>query len=135
MSSTPRKLIVLDGDDDLALQAKRVFGGWLFVVPVRNPRRAIGMLEVDPSVQAIITEQVMRGANGVDLLDSIRTMRPGVRRVMLTSYSDLASIVGGLHSGAIQCLIQKPVTDAELLTAVCPQAARQSLQLKLASAS
>jgi eukaryotic-like serine/threonine-protein kinase len=105
------------------------------VVPVRNPRRAIGMLEVDPSVQAIITEQVMRGANGVDLLDSIRTMRPGVRRVMLTSYSDLASIVGGLHSGAIQCLIQKPVTDAELLTAVCPQAARRSLQLKLASAS
>lgn len=135
MRSIPRKLIVLDGDDDLALQAKRVFGGWLFVVPVRNPCRAIGMLEVDPSIQAIITEQVMRGANGVDLLDSIRTMRPDVRRVMLTSYSDLASIVGGLHSGAIQCLIQKPVTDAELLTAVCPQAARQSGQLKLASAS
>ena len=32
----------------------------------------------------------------------------------------LAGIIGGLHSGIIQHLVQLPIKDAELLSAVCP---------------
>ena len=69
----------------------------------------------------VITEHVLRTATGVSLLESARTMRPAARRVLLTTYHDLASIVAGLHSGAIDRLVSKPFTVAELLHAILPE--------------
>lgn len=126
MRYQPPKLVVLDGDEAVLRQVGRVFGGHFIVLQVRNPRRAIGLLEGDKYIRAILTEQVMRSADGVELLESIRTMRPDVRRVLLTTYTDLATIVSGLHSGAVQCLVQKPASDAELIAAVCPELAQRA---------
>ena len=123
MRLQPPKLIALDQDDAVLRQVSRVFGGTFLVVQVRNPSRAIGLLDIDASIRAIVTEQVMRTADGVELLETVRTRRPDIRRVMLTTYTDLASIVAGIHSGAIQCLVQKPASDADLFAAVCPEAA------------
>jgi hypothetical protein len=39
----------------------------------------------------------------------------------MTTYHDLAGIVAGLHSGAIERLVQKPFTRAELMTALLPE--------------
>ena len=122
------KLLALDNDDEVLQQIARVIGGYYLVLQVRNPRRAMGLLEIDPDIRVFITEQVMRSADGVELLASVRSMRPDVRRIMLTTYTDLAAIVAGLHSGAVQCLVQKPVSDSELLGTVCPEiAARTAL--------
>ncbi|HXE54217.1 MAG TPA: response regulator [Tepidisphaeraceae bacterium] len=126
MRQLPPKLLVLDNDEAVLSQAARVFGGYFVVLQVRNPARAMGLLEGDKNIRAILTEQVMRSADGVDLLESIRTMRPDVRRVLLTTYTDLATIVSGLHSGAVQCLVQKPASDAELIAAVCPELAQRA---------
>jgi serine/threonine-protein kinase len=134
MRPQSRKIIVLDSDEQLLRQVSRVFGGLFLVAHVRNPRRVIGLIESDTHVTAVITEQIMSSGDGVELLETIRTLRPAIRRVMLTGYSDLASIIGGLHSGAIQCLLQKPATDTELLTGVCPEVAQRAAQLRRASA-
>lgn len=124
-----RKVILLDNDDQVVRQVSRVFGGVFIVVHVQNPRTVIGLLETDDAIAAVISEQVLRSGAGVDLLASVRSFRPQVRRVMLTGYADLAAIVGGLHSGAIQSLLHKPAGDAELLSAVCPELSdRASLQ-------
>ncbi|HSU66635.1 MAG TPA: response regulator, partial [Tepidisphaeraceae bacterium] len=125
MNRSNRKILLLDGEDELIRQISRVFGGIFVTLHVRNPGRAIGLVETDPNVSAVITEQVMRCGDGVQLLESIRTLKPAIRRVMITSYSDLSRIVEGLHSGAIQSLLQRPATDAELLVAVCPEAAQR----------
>lgn len=126
MRPIPPKLLVLDSDDVVLKQVGRVFAGYFLVVPVRSPSRALGLLDGDRHIRAMITDQVMRSAQGVELLETVRTMRPDVRRVLLTTYTDLASIVMGLHSGAVQMLVQKPATDAELLAAVCPEVIQQS---------
>ena len=121
MSRTAPRLLVLDDDQAVVAQMSRLFGAYYTVVPLSNPMRAMAMLESDEDVRAFVTEQVMRFGDGVELLSSARSIRPDVRRVMLTNYSDLASIVGGLHSGAIQQLVQKPANDAELLLAIAPE--------------
>src|SRR5258708_33174627 len=92
-----RKMLLLEGEDDLSRQVSHVFGGSFVVARFRNPRSAIGMLSDDPDICAIITEQVMRGADGVVLLESIRTMRPLDRRILVTRYPQLPRIGGGLH--------------------------------------
>ena len=45
------------------------------------------------------------------------------RRILMTTYHDLPSIVAGLHSGAIERLVQKPFTAAELMAAILPEGA------------
>jgi DNA-binding NtrC family response regulator len=129
-----RKIILLDGDEPLMQQVSRVFGGAFRVLHVRNPTRAMGLVEADSQVAAVITEQVMRGGDGVQLLETIRTLCPQIRRVMVTGYADLSSIVAGLHSGAVQCLVQKPATDAELVTAIYPEIAERAAQMRKAIA-
>ncbi|MDT7612364.1 MAG: hypothetical protein QOG96_6867 [Pseudonocardiales bacterium] len=129
------RLLILDDDQAVLAQVGWLFGPYYTVVQLSNPMRAMALVESDPGVSVFLTEQVMRFGNGVELLDGVRTVRPGVRRVMLTNYSDLASIVGGLHSGAIQHLVQKPANDAELLAAVAPELMQsRTAWLKRASA-
>jgi two-component system response regulator RegA len=134
MHHSRRKIILLDNEDPVARQVSRVFGGAFIVVNVQNPRTVIGLLETDDSIVAVIAEQVLRCGAGVDLLETVRSFRPQVRRVMLTGYSDLAAIVVGLHSGAVQCLLHKPAGDGELLAAVCPEVAERAAARRKASA-
>lgn len=129
-----RTLIVLDGDDHAVRQVSKVLSGACLITHVRNSRSAIAMIESDPHIGAIITEQVMRSGDGVQLLETVRTLRPQVRRIILTTYTDLATIIQGLHSGAIQTLVQKPIVDSELLAAVCPELARVDALPRRASA-
>lgn len=129
-----RRIILLDSDDHAFRQVSRVFGGTFMVVHVHNPRSVIGLLETDPTVIGIITEHVLRFGAGVDLLEIVRSFRPQVRRVMLTGYRDLAAIAVGVQSGAVQCLLHKPVGDAELLMAVCPEVAERAASRRKASA-
>jgi two-component system response regulator RegA len=125
MAIRTAKLLALDEDDSALAQIARVASGYYSVMQLKSPSRALGLLEADPSIEVFVTEHVMRFGNGVELLETVRTMRPEVRRVMLTNYSDLAGIVLGLHSGAIQQLVQKPAGDLELLHAISPAVAQQ----------
>lgn len=125
MALRTTKLLALDEDESTLAQIARVASGYFSVLQLKSPSRAIGLLEADHSIEVFLTEHVMRFGNGVELLETVRTMRPEVRRVMLTSYSDLTGILLGLHSGAIQTLVQKPAGDLELLQAIRPAIARQ----------
>jgi DNA-binding NtrC family response regulator len=106
-------------------QIARVMAGHYRVISHTNPSRAMALLETDERIEIFVTEQVMRFGNGIDLLESARSMRPSVRRVMITNYADLASIIPGVHSGAIQSLAQKPASDDELRAAIAPQLTAQ----------
>ena len=121
MAARSPKILVLDDDQAVLAQVGRLFSAYYAIIQIGNPMRAMALIETDRSVCVFVTEQVMRFGNGVELLESARTLRPEVRRVMLTTYSDLAGIVSGLHSGAIQHLVQKPASDVELITAVAPE--------------
>jgi hypothetical protein len=134
MHHARRKVILLDSEEQVMRQVSRVFGGAFIVIHVQNPRTVIGLLETDDAIVGVITEQVLRCGAGVDLLETVRSFRPAVRRVMLTGYSDMAAIVVGIHSGAIQSLLHKPVGDTELLTAICPEVAERAAARRRASA-
>jgi ActR/RegA family two-component response regulator len=126
MRHQPRRIIHLDNDDPTARQVARVFGGVFHVIQVQNPHRVMALLEIESNIAAVITEQVLRSGQGVELLETIRTFRPHVRRVMLTGYRDQASVAVGASSGAIQSLLAKPVSDADLLAGVCPEIAARA---------
>ena len=127
-------LIALDGDDAVLKTISKLAGSYFNVLITRDPRHFLAWVEHYPDTTVVITEHVLRTAHGVSLLESCRTMRPDARRVLMTTYHDLASIVGGLHSGAIERLIPKPFSPAELLKAVLPHDVLAAIASKRASA-
>src|SRR5687768_12807632 len=125
MSSNGKsKLIALDHDIIVLREIAIAMGPWFEVLRFREPMNVMSVIETDASsIDVIVTEHVLPQASGVSLLETIRTRCPKIRRVLLTGYGDLASIVAGLHSGAIQALVNKPFRREELLAAVFPHGA------------
>lgn len=115
---TRSKLVALDSDASELGCISRIAAPWLQVITSRDPRRVLAMVESDPAISVLVTEQVLSTASGVALLETVRTSRPDVRRVLLTGYGDLATVIAGVHSGAIERLIYKPLVAAELLAAI-----------------
>jgi DNA-binding NtrC family response regulator len=132
--NTKSHLIALDGDDAVLKTISKFAGPFFNVLITRDPRKFLAWVEHYPDTSVVVTEHVLRTAHGVSLLESCRTMRPDARRVLLTTYHDLASIVAGLHSGAIERLIPKPFSPAELLAAILPKDVILSIASKRASA-
>jgi ActR/RegA family two-component response regulator len=124
MSSSIKRqtLIALDDDAESLRQLSAVMTPFFNVHATGDPRMALGWLQNDPSVAVIVVEQVLRSGLGVDVLESARQIRPDVRRILITVFTDLASIVDGLHRGAIEKMISKPLVRGELVSALCPNA-------------
>jgi DNA-binding NtrC family response regulator len=128
MANTKPTCTVLAVDDDS--QVLRQISDFLKpnfnVLTTRDSQRAIEWLQKDPSIVIIIVEQILRSGLGVELLETVRKTRPEIHRVLITRYCDLPSIVHGLHNGAIQRTISKPITHAELTATLAPAIHRAS---------
>jgi DNA-binding NtrC family response regulator len=118
---TKRFLLALDGDDVVLKTIARLASAYYEVRATRDPVRWLGWLQGSENVAVVVTEHVLRNSNGVTLLETARTTCPTARRVLMTTYHDLAGIVAGLHSGVIERLVQKPFTRGELMTAILPE--------------
>ena len=65
-------------------------------------------------MHVIISDQRMPIMTGVELLRQSRDISPRSVRILLTGYSDLASIVGSINDGEIYRFISKPWDNGEL---------------------
>lgn len=72
-----------------------------------DPVKALEMIKRLP-VQVLVSDQRMPGMPGVELLRLVREMSPRTVRILLTGYSDLASIVGSINEGEVWRFINKP---------------------------
>ena len=115
-----QSLIAVDDDAESLRELTRFLGNYYSVFATRDPRRAIEQLEKDPSVSVFIVEQFLPSGPGVDLLENVKILRPKVKRILLTKFSDLSGIISGLHSGAINRMISKPLQRSELAVALVP---------------
>jgi DNA-binding NtrC family response regulator len=76
----------------------------------------------------IISDQRMPAMLGVELLRQSREISPRSVRILLTGYSDLASIVGSVNDGEVYRFISKPWDNNDLQTIVA-EAATIALEL------
>ncbi len=82
-----------------------------------NANEALAVLadpKVAANIQAIISDQRMPGMSGVALLTRTRALHPGIKRLLLTGYTDVDAIVGAVNEAAVYRYLQKPVDIREL---------------------
>lgn len=72
----------------------------------------------EPPAAGVIIDNAVPQLNAIELLQAVRSVRSNIRRILVSDYCDLGLIVQGLHTGAVQNIVYKPIHAAELTAAV-----------------
>jgi serine/threonine-protein kinase len=65
-------------------------------------------------IHVVVSDQRMPAMTGVDLLRQVKDLSPNSVRMLLTGYSDLASIVGSINEGEVFRFVKKPWDNLEI---------------------
>jgi len=93
---------------------------WFKIVTTRAVERALSLAQGDASIAAIIANQSLTGSSGLTILKAVQQSRPAIHRVLLADPAALSDIIDGLHCGAVNRVIYKPIRTHELAGALAP---------------
>lgn len=93
----PRKVLVVDDEPDLVDLAQALLGfHGLDVCIAHGGNEALAMLDADPHIDALFSDVMMPGMNGLELADATRARYPHVRILLTSGYT--APELLGSHS-------------------------------------
>jgi DNA-binding NtrC family response regulator len=118
---------VVDDEERILAALKSLFRHRYHVFTTTDGNKALDFMG-KYHVHVIISDQRMPIMPGVELLRRSYEVSPGSVRILLTGYSDLASIVGSINDGEVYRFISKPWDNTDLQTIVA-EAATIALQL------
>jgi serine/threonine protein kinase len=121
------RLLIVDDEERILTALKSRFRDRYQVATTTDGNQALEFLRKHP-VHVIISDQRMPAMLGVELLRQSREISPRSVRILLTGYSDLASIVGSVNDGEVYRFISKPWDNNDLQTIVA-EAATIALEL------
>lgn len=89
--------------------------------------QALALLEAQ-AVDLVISDSLMPGMDGAELLSRIQQRRPDCLRMLLTGRADLAATVRAINEGHIYHFIAKPWSDDELRLTIRQALAHQQAE-------
>ena len=114
----PKARVLFVDDEERILNAlKSIFRNKYHVFTATSGDQAFEFLNRF-RVHLIVSDQRMPGMPGVELLRRAKELSPTTVRILLTGYSDLASIVGSINEGEVYRFINKPWNNQDIQTIV-----------------
>jgi len=105
-ASTPRKVLVVDDESDLADLAGALFCGHGIDARIaHSAQEALAILGTDPEIDAVFSDVMMPGMNGLQLAETIRHLYPKVLIVLTTGF--ISPLLAETHSQHYPC-VSKP---------------------------
>jgi CheY-like chemotaxis protein len=89
------------------------------VIDVASGSRALDVIDADPSVDLVVTDQAMPGMSGLELIAAIQARRPTLPVILATGYAELPA---GIDRAIGR--LAKPFTQRELADAVAAMSDR-----------
>ncbi|MFL6592827.1 MAG: EAL domain-containing protein [Luteimonas sp.] len=113
-TSPERTLLLLDDEENVLRSLVRLFrrDGYQLLT-ASSVREAFDLL-ASQSVQVIVSDQRMADMDGTEFLTRVRDLYPDTIRMVLSGYTDLATITEAINRGAIYRFLTKPWNDDEL---------------------
>jgi diguanylate cyclase (GGDEF)-like protein/PAS domain S-box-containing protein len=109
------KNILFVDDEPLIVRAlKRVFhrSGYN-IYTAGSGEAALGIMATTP-IQVIITDQLMPGMSGVQLLSRVKRMHPDAVRIILSGYAELNTVTEAINHGEVWRYLMKPWSEEHL---------------------
>ena len=116
--TTPAPTVLVVDDDQANLDSvARIFQReGLETLTAHNGTEALELLR-RPEVSVMVTDLMMPGMDGQELLKAARTIRPDVEVVLMTAYGTVETAVAAMKDGAYD-FITKPLKRHALVKAV-----------------
>jgi DNA-binding NtrC family response regulator len=111
------KIIAVEPDAAALKDLEAKLAPYHIVVGTTQPERALALLQSEREAVAILVS-TSKGSDVLGVLAAAQQQRPNVLRVLLTAFENLTVVVEGLHSGAVQRVVSRPIQYAELLAVV-----------------
>ncbi|MBD3658379.1 MULTISPECIES: ATPase, T2SS/T4P/T4SS family [Marinobacter] len=110
----PYRLLLVDDEPHILASLRRVFQRENYeLLFARSAEEAIRILESKP-VELIMTDFMMPGMNGSELLREVRERWPQTIRIMLTGHANTDAVMGSIKDGAVYRFILKPWNDDDI---------------------
>lgn len=112
--TAPYRLLLVDDEPGILSALRRVFQRENYeLLFARNAEEALKVLEAKP-VELIVSDFMMPGMNGSELLRQVRARWPETIRIMLTGQAGTDAVMGSVQDGAVYRFILKPWNDDDL---------------------
>ncbi len=113
-TQSDRTLLLVDDEENVLRALVRLFrrDGYR-VLATGNVRDAFGLLATN-DVQVILSDQRMSEMDGTEFLGRVKVLYPDTIRLVLSGYTDLATVTDAINRGAIYRFLTKPWDDNAL---------------------
>ncbi len=111
-------LLCLDDETDNLDALERIFRKTYTVLKASTPEQAFNILDNQPDLAVIISDQRMPLITGVEFLEKSIVSHPDTIRILLTGYTDIESVIGAVNKGQIYRYLTKPWDPIDLLNTV-----------------
>jgi EAL domain-containing protein (putative c-di-GMP-specific phosphodiesterase class I)/ActR/RegA family two-component response regulator len=109
-----RTLLLVDDEENVLRSLVRLFRRDGYQILTANSVREAFDLLASNSAQVILSDQRMADMSGTEFLTRVRDLYPDTIRIVLSGYTDLATITDAINRGAIYRFLTKPWNDEEL---------------------
>ena len=113
-TSAGRTLLLLDDEENVLRALLRVFRREGYrILTASRVQEAFELLATN-EVQVILSDQRMSDMSGTEFLGRVKELYPDTVRMVLSGYTDLATVTDAINRGAIYRFLTKPWEDDEL---------------------
>ncbi|ABC30741.1 FOG: CheY-like receiver [Hahella chejuensis KCTC 2396] len=108
-------LAIIDDEENVLRAIQRILRKkpWKVLI-FSDPYEAIDALKKEP-VDLVISDYRMPEMNGVELLNSLKDVRPEALRILLSGQADIDGVTSAINDAEIYRFISKPWSDEDLL--------------------
>ncbi|PZU93768.1 MAG: histidine kinase [Pseudanabaena sp.] len=117
-SSQKPKLLIVDDEVDNRELLQRVFYKKYQVLQAKNGFEALIILEKDPDIGVIISDQRMPMMTGTELLSQVAEAYPDTLRIILTAHTNISDLVEAINQSQVFKFITKPYEVEDLIHVV-----------------
>jgi serine phosphatase RsbU (regulator of sigma subunit) len=112
------KVLLVDDDEMLLAGLKRQLRNHFLVETAISGEEAIRMVAENGPYAVVVSDYMMPGMNGIDLLRHVKAISPDTIRMMLTGSADMSTAIKAVNEGSIYKFHPKPCPAQTLGTAI-----------------
>jgi len=111
-------ILFVDDEENILNSVVRTFVDSDFtILTAPDAAQALDLLK-SRSIAVLVTDNMMPGMSGMELLELARTVSPDTVKIMMTAYTDLPTVIEAINRVEVFRFIVKPWDNKQLLTTV-----------------
>ena len=107
-------MVVDDEEDFLELVKETVSNLGFNVIAVSSGEEALSILKNSSDIKVVLTDLVMSGMNGIELVKEARKQGINLNFIIMTAYGEMESYIEAMNLGVVD-YISKPINREQLI--------------------